>query len=275
MTAVLVCARQELLIATRSRWLQIFVAVFAGLTLLMAGSGYILSGGYGVQDFARTAESLLQLVLLLVPLTALTFGALTLTQDRGAAELLYSQPVGRAQILCGRVLGLLIALAAAQSVGFGLAGLVVQRTAGGVGLDAFAIVVVASLALTAVFVSLAALISQAQPGRRARVLAVALTVWFVAVVLYDAAVLAVASLLRSGTASRLLMTAVLANPVDAARTAALIGIEGAAAFGAASLALLRFTGGVWQAATLAVASVALWAIVPLVLAARKLAKSDV
>jgi Cu-processing system permease protein len=71
------------------------------------------------------------------------------------------------------------------------------------------------------------------------------------------------------------MTAVLLNPVDAARTAALMGIEGSAAFGAASLALLRFTGGVWQAVALAVASVTLWAIVPLMLAARRLARADV
>jgi Cu-processing system permease protein len=275
MSTLLLCARQELLIAVRSRWLQIFVGVFAALALLVAGSGYVLSGGYGVQDFARTAESLLQLVLLLVPLTALTFGALTLTQDRGTAELLYSQPVSRAHILCGRVCGLVIALAAAQSIGFGVAGLVVQQAAGGFGIEAFMVVVGTSLALTVVFVSLAALISQARPGRRARVLAVALVVWFVAVVLYDVAVLGVASLLRSGTASRLLMTAALANPVDAARTAALMGIEGTAAFAAASLALLRFTGGVWQVTALAATSVTCWAVIPLVIAARRLSRADV
>ena len=43
--------RYELLLAVRSRWLQIFAAVFALLALAVSGSGYILSGGYGVQDF--------------------------------------------------------------------------------------------------------------------------------------------------------------------------------------------------------------------------------
>ena len=43
--------------------------------------------------------------------------------------------------------------------------------------------------------------------------------------------------------------AVLVDPVDAERTAALVGIEGAAAFGAVSLAFLRFTKGPWGAAT--------------------------
>ncbi len=89
------CARQELTLAVRSRWLQIFAVVFAAIALLIAASGYILSGGSGVQDFARTAASLVQLVLLLVPLTALVFGVFELTPDRGAAELLYSQPAPR------------------------------------------------------------------------------------------------------------------------------------------------------------------------------------
>lgn len=87
-TVLWLCARYELLLAVRSRWLQTFAVVFAGLTLAVAASGYILSGGHGVQDFARTAVSLVQIVLLLVPLSALVFGGLALTSDQGAAELL-------------------------------------------------------------------------------------------------------------------------------------------------------------------------------------------
>ena len=95
MGLVWLCARHELLLATRSRWLHWFAVVFAGLALLVAASGYVLTGGYGLQDFARTAVSLVQLVLLIVPLAALIFGSLTLSPDRGAAELLYAQPVPR------------------------------------------------------------------------------------------------------------------------------------------------------------------------------------
>jgi Cu-processing system permease protein len=275
MTHLTLCARHELLLAVRSRWLQVFAVLFCGLALLVASSGYILSGGYGVQEFARTAESLVQLVLLLVPLTAVTFGALALTPDRGAAELLYSQPISRAVILCGRYLGLLIALSAAQAIGFGLAGLVINDQTGSIGIGTFLIVVATSIALTAVFLSIAALLAQRTAGRTARVLAGALVVWFVSVLLYDLAVLAVASLLRSGTASRVLVTAALVNPVDAARTVTLTLIEGSGAFGAASLALLRLTGGVAATVALAVTSLAVWTIVPLLLAVRSLVRADI
>lgn len=271
---VWLCARYELVLAVRSRWLQIFAAVFAGLALAVASSGYILSGGHGVQDFSRTAVSLVQLVLLLVPLAALVFGGLALTSERGAAELLYAQPVARGRILLGRVIGVWAALSAAELVGFGLAGLVLQWQAGEDGLGRYAALAAMAVTMTAVFLSIAALLASVNTGRRTRVLALALVVWFVAVVLFDMMALGAASLLRSGSASRLLIWATLINPVDAARTGILMAIEGTAAFGAASLALLRFTGG--MAATGAAVAVSLvgWVVVPFALAARALSRAD-
>lgn len=270
------CAQQELVLAVRSRWTQIFAVVFAALALAVAVSGYILSGGSGVQDFARTAASLVQLVLLLVPLTALLLGVLSLASERGSAELLYSQPVPRGIILCGRVLGLFEALVAAQAIGFGAAGLVIYAQAGNEGVSGFLVVMGASMVLTAICLGIAALIAADNVGRRrSRALAVALVTWFVLVVLFDLAALGVASLLRSGAASRLLMTAAMVNPVDAVRTAALLGIEGTAAFGAASLALFRFAGGPSRAYALLALSLAVWMVVPLALATRRLARADV
>ena len=270
------CARQEMLLAVRSRWTQIFAAVFAVLSLAVAASGYVLSGGHGVQDFARTAASLVQIVLLLVPVTALLLGVVALAPDRGAAELLYSQPVARRTILLGRLSGLFLALAAAQAVGFGAAGLVVFSQSGEEGLGGFALLVLCSFALTAIFLALAAWIAVgATAGRRARAMAQALVVWFVAVVLFDVAALGLASLLRSGAASRLLVAAVLVNPVDAVRTAALLGLEGAGAFGAASLAFFRVTGGAGRAAAFLALSLAVWIAVPTALAVRRLERTDI
>jgi len=268
------CARYELVLAVRSRWLQIFAAVFAGLALAVASAGYILSGGHGVQDFARTSVSLVQLVLLLVPLAALVFGSLALTSERGAAELLYSQPVPRGRILLGRVVGVWAALSGAELVGFGLAGLVLTSQAGPEGLDRYAALAGTAVGITGVFLSIAALLASANTGRRTRVLALALVVWFFAVVLFDIVALGAASQLRSGSASRLLVWATLVNPVDAARTGALLALEGTSAFGAASLALLRATGGMAGAAWAVTASLVAWLVLPFALAVRSLARAD-
>jgi len=272
---LLLVARQELLLAARSRWTQIFAAVFAVLALGVSASGYVLSGGHGFQDFARTSASLVQLVALVVPLASLLMGVLALAPERGTAELLFSQPIARHQILVGKLLGLFAALAAAEAVGFGLAGLVVFRNAGEDGAAGYALLVLGSLLVTAVFLSIAALISAGAVGRkRARALALALVVWFVAVLLLDLVALGVASLLRSTAASRVLILSVLVNPASAMRTGALLGIEGTAAFGSGSLALLRFTGGATGAAALIVGSLATWIVLPALVAIRRLTRAD-
>jgi len=273
---LLAFASQELVLASRSRWTQIFAAVFGVLAFAVAASGYILSGGHGVQDFARTSVSLVQLVILLVPLTALLIGVMTLAPESGAAELVFSQPVARSTILFGKLLGQFLALAAAQALGFGAAGLVISWEAGDEGVGRFLLLVAGSLALTAIFLGIAAVVAVNASGRgRARALAVALAVWFAAVVLFDVAALSVASFLRSGSASRLLIVSVLVNPVDAVRTGTLLGIEGVTAFGAASLAFLRFTHGAAGAAAAICGSVLFWLVVPVWIAARRLERADI
>jgi Cu-processing system permease protein len=276
MRTILLCARQELTLALRSRWTPIFALVFAALALAVTWSGYVMTGGHGAQDFARTAASLTQLVVLLSPLMALVGGVLSMTPERGAAELLYAQPIARRTVLFGRMLGLFAALAAAQAVGFGAAGLVVFSQSGSYGLGGFLLLVLGSAVLTAIFLGVAALLAAGGSGRRrARALAVALVVWFGAVVLFDVAALGAASLLPSGLASRLLIVAVLANPVDAVRAGALLGAEGTTAFGAASLAFLRFTGGARGAGLLLAASLSVWLVLPPLAAAWRLRRADI
>jgi Cu-processing system permease protein len=268
-------ARQELVLALRSRWTQIFAAVFGVLAFAVAGAGYVLSGGHGVQDFSRTAVSLVQLVLLLVPLTALVIGVLSLAPERGAAELMFSQPVSRATILLGKLLGLFEALGAAQAVGFGAAGAVVYSQSGADGLGGFLLLVLASLVTTGVFLGLAALLSAGSVGRkRTRALALALVVWFVAVVFLDLLALGAASLLPSGTASRVLMVSAIVNPLAAVRTGTLLAIEGTGAFGAASLALFRFTGGPRGAGVVLGVSLLFWLTAPAALALKRLGRAD-
>lgn len=276
MSPLMLCAQQELTIAVRSRWTQIFAVVFAGLSLAVAGSGYVLSGGSGVQDFARTAMSMTQLITLLSPMMALLVGTTALSPDRGAAELLFSQPVGRATVVAGKLLGLFEALIGAQALGFGAAGLVIFSQAGGEGLGSFIVLVAGAAVLTAVFLGVAAVLAVGGgTRRRSRAITSAVAVWFLAVILVDVVALGAASLLRSGHASRLLIVTTLVNPVDAVRTGVLLAIQGTTAFGSASLALLRFTHGPVGAAVMIGVSLSLWMTVPTLVAAIRVHRADI
>ena len=121
----------------------------------------------------------------------------------------------------------------------------------------------------------AALASGETSARRVRTLGLALVVWFAGVVLFDVAALGIASLLPSGLASRVLMVAAILNPVDAIRTGTMLAVEGTTAFSGASLAFLRFTGGVSGAAIWLTASIAGWLALSLVAANARLTRADI
>jgi hypothetical protein len=140
----------------------------------------------------------------------------------------------------------------------------------------FLIVLGASLVATAIFLALSALLSADAFGRRrTRALALALVTWLVCEVFVDLAALGLATFLPSGAASRVLILASLVNPIGALRTGSLLLVEGTGAFGAASLALLRFTHGPWGAAGWIALSLVAWTAAPALLARRRLERADI
>lgn len=126
-----VIARRELREALRSRWFLLDTAAFALLGLgvaFVSGAG----AGEGLAGFGRTTAGLVNLVSLIVPLMALTAGAgsIAAERERGMLPYLLSQPVSRAEVLCGKWLGLALALSSAILLGFGLCALAVAWRGG-------------------------------------------------------------------------------------------------------------------------------------------------
>ena len=125
-TNILTITGKELRDALRNRWFIIFTIAFAGLALAL--SALIQPGGtqFRVMSYNRTAASLINLVLLFVPLIGLTLGSANLTGDRETGALVYllAQPVSRVEVLLGKYLGMAGALLATLTLGFGVAGVV-------------------------------------------------------------------------------------------------------------------------------------------------------
>lgn len=119
-----VIAAKEIRDALRNRWFLVFTIAFAGLALTL--SAFIQPGVTGMRtmSYSRTAASLINLVLLFIPLIGLTLGSTNLAGDRETGALLYllAQPVSRAEVLLGKYAGMALALWATLSLGFGLAG---------------------------------------------------------------------------------------------------------------------------------------------------------
>lgn len=118
---VMTVAGRELREAIRSRWFLLYTIAFAALGLGISYVSAVGAGGAGLAGFGRTTAGLINLVLLVVPLMALTAGAGSVASDRERGMLAYllAQPVARVEVLLGKYLGLAAALFACLCLGLG------------------------------------------------------------------------------------------------------------------------------------------------------------
>ena len=105
-------------------------------------------------------------------------------------------------------------------------------------------------------------------------LGVATFIWFVAVILYDAAALAGAVWLTGRAGTRLLFASVFANVVDLVRILTLTLAGTPHILGVAGESWMRTLGGTVPVAALAAAALTAWIVLPLALAVRCSAVSD-
>lgn len=266
-------ARAELVITIRNRWTIIFAVVFGGLVASIAYFGVIAEGFSGLQSFTRTSASILNLVLYIVPLVALTMGTLSFTGDKGATELLYSQPLLRSEVILGKLLGLFFSISLSTLIGFTLAAGIILAGTGPEGLQKYLLFVLLSLALSLVFLGIAVLVATLN-RRKSRAFGVSLFLWFFFVLFYDLIALGGTLFLKGPSANVFLFVSLFGNPVDMVRVSTLILLENITIFGAAGAVMLRFLGGEVSSIALLVAGLAVWAVVPVLVANRLMRRQD-
>jgi Cu-processing system permease protein len=265
---------QELAINIRNKWTIIFALVFGVLVVSISYVGLMAEGFSGMQNFTRTSASLLNLVLYIVPLVALTMGTLSFTGDKGSMELLFSQPVSRSEVLLGKFLGVFLSIALSTLIGFALAGALVIVSNGTKGLASYVSFVLLSLGLSLAFLSISVLVAAASK-RKAKAFGIALFLWFFFVLFYDLLALGGTLLLKGRSANLFLFLSLFGNPVDMVRVATLIILDNVTIFGAAGAALLRFLGGGLTGVLSLIVGLTVWVTVPLVLSQRLMRRQDI
>ena len=118
MRLVWTIAQRELREALRNKWLIFYALGFAALAFALSSASLASAGYGGLGGFGRTAASLINALLLFVPLLGLSLGAASLAGDRERGTLLYllAQPVNRAEVFFGKALGAGLGVAAALGV---------------------------------------------------------------------------------------------------------------------------------------------------------------
>jgi Cu-processing system permease protein len=247
--------------AIRSRWLIAY-----GLFFALVAEGLLRFGG----DPVKAQLSLINVVLLVVPLVAIVFGTVYLYNAREFVELLLAQPLERRQLYGGLYLGLTIPLATVFTAGiaipFAVRGLEPSSW------SALAALVGTGIVLTFVFSGLATLIA-VRCEDRMRGLGAAIGAWLLLTVVYDGFVLFVLAALSSYPLERVTIGFMMANPIDIARLALLLRFDGAALMGYTGAVFLRFFAGP-QGVAVTLAALALWVSLPIALGVRAFERKD-
>lgn len=199
--------------------------------------------------------SMLNVVLILVPLVSVIFSTIYYYNSSEFIELVLAQPVGRKRVLLVEFAGLSLSLVLAFLIGGGLPLLLYDQSA------ATFLLIVAGTGVTVIFVSLAFLGSVLFRDK-ARGIGLALLIWFFFALLFDGLLLLILYNFSDYPLEKPMLVFTMFNPIDIARMLVITKMDAAALMGHSGEVfrdfLTTFRG--WMAAGAALLA---WAIVPL------------
>lgn len=267
MKQIYTIARKEFSDGLRNRWLLAISLLFAVLAVGIAWLGAAASGQLGFTSIPATIASLASLATFLVPLIALllAYDAIVGEDEGGTLMLLLTYPLSRGQLLLGKFVGHGLILALATLIGFGCAALAIAVLVADVDLGllvwAFTRFMLSSTLLGWVFLAMAYVLSS-RVSEKSSAAGLALGLWFLFVLVFDLALLALLVLSQGKFNPDLLPWLLLLNPTDVYRLINLSGFEGSGnAVGVMALGDdLPLAGGLLWLCLL------LWVVAPLLLA---------
>jgi len=252
--------RYQLRDVIRGRWIVAYTVLF-----LLATDLLFRFGGSG----DRVILSLMNVVLLLVPLVSIIFGTMYLYRAREFIVMLLAQPVDRTSLFLGLYGGMALPLAGGYVLGVGLPFL--WHPGGEVG-PALGVLLLTGVMLTCAFIALAFLVAVLFEDR-AKGFGVAVLVWLLAAVVYDGVVLLVVTTWWRYPLERPLLALTMLNPIDLGRVLLLLQFDIAALMGYTGAVFQRFFG-TWLGLTVAFGALALWTTLPFFLGLRRFRLKD-
>lgn len=210
--------------------------------------------------------SLLNIVLIIVPLLSIIFSTIYVYNFAEFIELLVSQPVKRSALLGSIYAGLLTSLVFAILIGIGVPIFLYDRSETGL------FIVLAALILTAVFTGLA-ILSSVFTRDKAKGIGVSILLWFYFAVIFDGIILFILFQFSDYPLEKLSIGLTALNPVDLARILVLLKMDVSAMMG--------YTGAVFKAFfedmtgyIFIILVMLFWILGPILLAIRRFRRSD-
>ncbi len=205
-------------------------------------------------NFTKATLSLLNVVLLVVPLVSIIFSTIYVYNSSQFIELLLSQPVPRARVWFNLFLGLVTALILAFLIGCGIPILLYSSIQTGASLmltGVFLTIIFASLAM------LAAIFSR----DRAKGIGISIFIWMFFAIIYDGILLVLMFQFADYPIEGIMATLAAVNPIGLSRIFVLLQLDVAAMLGQAG-AIFRQVFGSGGGLVISIIILTLWAFVP-------------
>ncbi|MGZ5245554.1 MAG: ABC transporter permease subunit [Flavitalea sp.] len=210
--------------------------------------------------------SLVNIVLIIVPLVSVVFSTIYVYNSSEFIELLVSQPLRRGRLWASIFTGLALSLSLAFLAGVGIPILLYNPSSSGM------IMLISGIALSIIFVSIA-LLASVMTRDKAKGIGVAILLWFFFTLIYDGIVLFALFQFADYPMEQPMIAMTSLNPVDLARVLMLLKLDISALMGYSGALFQSFFGGnggmIYSAIVLA-----LWAVIPFWLSVRKFKTKD-
>lgn len=238
-----------------------FILLYTALLLISTFALFQLDS-----DPGKVVMSLLNIVLMVVPLVSIIFTTIHFYNSYEFIELMLAQPINRRVVFVGEYLAVTISLCMAFAAGIGIPIVIYGITSSGMAL------LFTGLVLTMVFVSLAFLASVLTRDK-AKAIGIALLFWFYFSLIYDGFLLWFIYAFSDYPLEKMTLTLIALNPVDLARVIMLLQLDISALMGYTGAFYKQFFGSSFGV-IFSSGVLFLWVAIPCLIALRIFSKKD-
>ncbi|MTG98492.1 MULTISPECIES: ABC-2 transporter permease [Myroides] len=243
----------------RSRWSYIYLLFYLllGIVLLFLNS-----------DIGKAIITLMNVIIVLVPLISTIFGVMYYYDSREFTELLLALPLKRSTIFFGQYLGVALSLSMSLIIGLGIPFLFYGLLASGVIIN-FLLLIVTGVFLTFIFSAFSYCIGLKNENK-IKGFGYSILLWLFLAIIYDGVLLTVLIVFGEYPLENITLIGTILNPIDLSRILILLRLD--------ISALLGYTGAVFKSffgngvgSIISFFILLLWVVFPLFLL-RKFAK---
>jgi Cu-processing system permease protein len=234
----------------RSRWSYVYFLFYLllGVVLLFLNN-----------DLSKAVITLMNVIIILVPLIGTIFGVMYYYNSREFTELLLAQPIKRSSIFLGQYFGVATSLSMSLVIGLGMP-FVFYGIFNSSAIWDFSLLLITGAFLTFIFTALAFVIALRNENK-IKGFGYAILLWLFMAVIYDGIFLMSLLYFEDYPLDKFSLVATMLNPVDLSRVLILLKLD--------ISALLGYTGAVFQkffgtnfGLILSSALLALWVLIP-------------